>query len=169
MQKLLVPTGLCALMLLTACPRSKHDVNCTNANLIIIATGFDSSDLTGATVLLYNKNDSFVTAIDSGSLQLTTYVPGASQLALYTTNGTGTHLISPVYDYKILLPALGRTYKLSGMEMSGVTRKSLPYRDPPYHCFNDVVKCNVDGTPVAVRYDPNATSYQSFDTLYLQK
>ena len=150
--------------LLSSCPgRQLVDIKCGDGFLQIIGVGFAAGDFSGAMMVRYKQDNLFDSSIDSGSVTLSTVTADTFLLwshAPYVLAG---------YDYKLTLPAISKTYVITNITQSGHTHRSVPTHDPPYHCVNKMVSCNVNGAELPIDSSRMDLVMYAADTLYLPK
>ena len=125
-------------------------VTCENNDLYIYTVGLDWSETQSGMSYRYKQNNAFDSLIDSTSVTAYSLNADTSTLALLT----------PGYDYKIVLPLVGKTFSITRIAQAGQTVKAFTYtkglmHHKPFVCFNEVVSCYVNDTLLAtVNPDP---------------
>ncbi len=144
-----------------SCRKKTDVVSCTNTDLYLYGAGFDWTDVESGMLYTYKQDNAFDSVIDS------------ARISAYTLDGdTSTLAVMPAgFDYKIVMPVIGRVYLVSGITRTGQVTKAFTYTDGPVHhepfvCYNEVVSCNINGVLYsASNTDPNYPR----DVAYLSK
>ncbi len=148
------------ISLLPSCIRNNgtQDVICDNGSLSLYPAGFDSTDFNGSITLRYKNNGAFDSLIDTmtTSYEVSRHDTGYLKMddtafynKLHITDEAG---VTAGYDYKIVLPSIGKTYLLTNIAQSGITHHafpnspgiiSIPQNTP--QCFNNISSINING------------------------
>ncbi len=130
-----------------------QDVICGNGTLLLYPAGFDTTDFNAAVTLRYKNDGVFDNFIDTMTTSYEVSRNDTGYLKIDDTSFDGTlHIaeygLSPGYDYKIILPAIGKTYLLTDITQSGITHHAFPITFPGGRpqCFNNIVSIKINGT-----------------------
>ena len=135
-------------------------------NVIIYGVGFTVTDFDSTIAIRYKQDNVFDSVIDTVHLMYaaeagdTTYFnmwDTTSEYLLYATHAPtkGAPLANGFlagYDYKIILPAIGKTYVLNGITQSGITDHTFTYTQGVGFsgvgpiCWDNVVSCKINDT-----------------------
>ena len=130
-----------------------RNITCTDGTIQVLPVGFSETDFDAATVIKYTQGSSFATVVDSThAINFGPVYNGdtASIAAFVTSNPDSIHTVFIVtgYDYKIVLPKLGRTFTITNIVQSGKTHESytpgLIGGDKFVICYNSVISATVD-------------------------
>ena len=145
----------------TSCTKTE-DVACNNGSLLLYTAGFDSTDFDSAVTLRYKQDNAFDSLIDTvattyqaSSAADTGYLSQQDPAFAIKTHITAQAGLNPGFDYKIILPAIGKTYLLTNIVQTGTTHHvfsaSRGISDPngSLQCFNNVVSCQINGVTYA--------------------
>ncbi len=155
-----------ALLVFGSCKRSV-DVTCnTSPVLAIFGTGFDTTDLASGIVYKYKQDNAFDNLEDSSKLVFSVRNADTLDLAV----------LSPGFDYKIVMPVISKTYLVTGITQGAITHHTFTYKSgfisdhSPYICYDPVVSCNINGTLYSTSVQGNMGPDMSvMDFVYLQK
>ena len=133
---LLVITAFCF-----SCRKRTEIVTCVNTDLYIYTVGADWTDAEAAMAYKYKQDNAFDSLIDSTRISAYPLTGDTSTLALLT----------PGYDYKLILPAVGKTYLVTHIAQTGQAIKAFTYTQglshhEPFVCYNEVASCNINDT-----------------------
>ncbi len=144
-------------ILLSSCSKN---ITCSDGVISIYPVGFTRTDFDSARVVRYKQNNAFDIAVDSTAIvTLTSSDKDTSNLAIYAqsvVDGIHPAFLIPGYDYKIILPAAGKTYAITSILQNG--NKTQSYSSGLFGggdlvtCINKIVSCQVDGNPVTTPY-----------------
>ena len=154
------------LLLLGSCRRSV-DVTCnTTAVVAIFGTGFDTTDFASGMVYKYKQDNAFDSLADSSRLVFSVRDADTLNVAV----------LYPGFDYKIVMPAISKTYLVTGITQGAVTHHTFTYKSgfiadhSPYICYDPVVSCYINGTLYSAGVLGNmAPDMSVMDAVYLQK
>ena len=171
MHNTLLRSGLFLLFcaaLFSSC-RQKN-ITCIDGTIQVHPVGFSERDFDSAVVIKYTQGGSFSTVVDSTHSVLYnagSYSQDTASIAVYVTinpDSSSRVFIVPGYDYKIILPVLGRTFTITNIELSGQTHQSYTtglVNDEVYRtCYNSVVRATVDGNVFTGTSDMQAISVE---------
>ncbi len=170
MQNAFIRSGLflsfCAALLPSCRPRN---ITCTNGTIQVHPVGFSQTDFDSAEVIKYTQGSSFSEAVDSTrSIIYDPIYDGdtASIAASVNSNPDSTHplFIVPGYDYKIVIPKLGRTFAITNIVQNGKTHESytpgLIGGDKLVICYNSVISAMVDSNMFTGTADARAINIE---------
>ncbi len=163
MKYLLIIVCIGLIPFLSSCPGKSREDTCGNSSLLIVGVGFDSSDFNRGVLVRYRQNNLFDSTVDSATIWVNT-IKGDT-ISVFTNNFPN---LPPGFDYQMKLPAINKTYSITGITQTGLLHKVLPYVNPPASCANRIIACKVNGNAATV----DTSVYSSWpipDTLYLAK
>ena len=137
------------LMILSSCSKT---ITCSDGTVILTTVGFSRSDFDSAVVTRYTQDNAFDIAVDS--TRVVSFIDGGLDTAKVNAYGSDNKVFMKAgYDYKIVIPAAGKTYLLTKIVLAGNTHQSistgLTNDELAYSCFNNIVSCNVNGAPLS--------------------
>ncbi len=141
---------LCAAFLPSCRPKN---VTCTNGTIQVNPVGFSETDFDSANVIKYTQGSSFSAPVDSTTNVHYSIYPSSADTgsiyALSTSDSTHPVFIVPGFDYRIVLPAIARSFTISNIVQSGKTHESYTSGfiggDKLIVCYNSVTSVTVDG------------------------
>ncbi len=156
----------CAALFSSCRPKN---ITCTNGTIQVHPVGFTERDFDSAVVIKYAQGGSFGTVVDSthGIIFDATYDGDTTSIAAYvTSNPDSMHplFIVPGYDYKIVMPVVGRTFTITNIVQSGKTHESYTSGfiggDKLIICYNSVLQATVDSNVFTGTADMPAISVE---------
>ena len=157
MTKPLISVSIATICLVTLFVSCSKTITCTDGVITIYPVGFNDRDFDSAFAVRYKKDNAFDSVADSTNILY--YSSGdhdtgsLSIMAQHTASGARPQFLIPGYDYKIFLPAAGRTYAITNIVQKG--NKTQSYSSGPFNngvvvgCTNNIISCNLDGNPVS--------------------
>ena len=141
--------AVCFFFLFSSCSKT---ITCWDGVIAIYPVGFTKTDFDSALVFRYKQDNAFDSIADSTHIAY--YSNGDHDtgslviMSQYVSNGTHPAFLTPGYDYKIFLPAAGKTYAITNILQRGNKTQSYSGSGKDVSCTNSIISCNLNGIPV---------------------
>jgi hypothetical protein len=165
---LLCSVALSCLLLSASCSRT---ITCNDGAIRIMPVGFAKADFDSATVVKYKPGGTFDSVIDVTTMVRYSYeYKDTGEMTAFVVSlpdSTHPYFLVPKYDYKIMLPAIGKTYAITNIKQTGQTHMSystgLIGNTKMVTCTNSIVSVSLDGNTVV------ADKSNTYISVYLTK